>query len=48
MSVETQEQRGTPATPVDVITTDSLTKVFAGRGGTVRAVDDLNLRVERG
>jgi ABC-2 type transport system ATP-binding protein len=31
-----------------VITTEGLTKVFAGRGGEVRAVDDLNLSVDRG
>ncbi len=32
----------------DVIVTEGLTKVFHGRGGGVRAVDDLNLRVRRG
>src|SRR6476646_11563206 len=31
-----------------VIVTEHLTKVFDGRGGQVRAVDDLNLRVHRG
>jgi len=31
-----------------VIVTEHLTKVFDGRGGQVRAVDDLNLRVMRG
>jgi ABC-2 type transport system ATP-binding protein len=48
MSTETTEQRSTPAPPVDVIATDGLTKVFAGRGGNVKAVDDLNLLVQRG
>jgi ABC-2 type transport system ATP-binding protein len=32
----------------DVIVTEGLTKVFAARGGGIRAVDDLNLRVRRG
>ena len=31
-----------------VITTEALTKVFHGRGGSLRAVDDLNLGVHRG
>src|SRR5690349_5943840 len=31
-----------------VITTEALTKVFHGRGGQLRAVDDLNLEVQRG
>src|SRR6476660_4555892 len=31
-----------------VIVTEHLTKVFAGRGGQVKAVDDLNLSVHRG
>ncbi len=32
----------------DVIVTEGLTKVFDGRGGPLRAVEDLNLRVHRG
>ena len=32
----------------DVIVTEGLTKVFEGRGGPVRAVEDLNLRIHRG
>ncbi len=48
MAVETQET-GTPGVvDGDVIVTEGLTKVFDGRGGQVRAVDDLNLRVRRG
>ena len=31
----------------DVIVTEGLTKVFAGRGGPLCAIDDLNLRVRR-
>ncbi len=38
-----------PTGPNDgVIVTEGLTKVFEGRGGAVRAVDDLNLEVRRG
>jgi ABC-2 type transport system ATP-binding protein len=36
------------APPGAVIETDGLTKVFGGRGGEVRAVDQLDLRVTRG
>src|SRR5271154_1334888 len=32
----------------DVIVTEGLTKVFEGRGGPLRAVENLNLRVHRG
>ena len=32
----------------DVIVTEGLTKVFAGRGGPLRAVESLDLRVHRG
>ena len=43
------EHAGSPAAAdTDVIVTEGLTKVFDGRGGQVRAVDDLNLRVHRG
>jgi ABC-2 type transport system ATP-binding protein len=42
-----REPSGTQADG-DVIVTEHLTKVFAGRGGEVRAVDDLNLGVHRG
>ncbi len=43
------ERRGTEAgRDGDVIVTEGLTKVFDGRGGKLRAVDQLDLRVARG
>src|SRR5262245_39437552 len=36
------------AAPGEVIRTEGLTKVFAGRGGSVRAVDSLDLAVHGG
>ena len=48
MTLEVQDPGGTAGAVADVIATEGLTKVFAGRGGEVRAVDDLNLRVQRG
>jgi ABC-2 type transport system ATP-binding protein len=48
MALDVQPVGGPPAADTDVIVTDGLSKVFDGRGGQVRAVDDLNLRVRRG
>ncbi|HUI47288.1 MAG TPA: ABC transporter ATP-binding protein, partial [Acidimicrobiia bacterium] len=48
MAVDTQPGRTHLDTDGDVIVTEGLTKVFDGRGGPVRAVEDLNLRVRRG
>ena len=48
MAVETETNDTTSAQNDDVIVLEHLTKVFDGRGGQVRAVDDLNLRVRRG
>jgi ABC-2 type transport system ATP-binding protein len=49
MAVDVQGAEDRAARPDgDVIVTESLTKVFAGRGGPIRAVDDLSLRVRRG
>ncbi len=48
MAVDVEAKADGTATNGDVIVTEHLTKVFAGRGGEVRAVDDLNLGVHRG
>ena len=48
MAVEAQHDDAGSASDDGVIVTEGLTKVFAGRGGELRAVDDLNLRVHRG
>jgi ABC-2 type transport system ATP-binding protein len=48
MAVDTRREPSPVAAGGDVIVTEQLTKVFDGRGGQVRAVDDLNLRVRRG
>ncbi|HWS47418.1 MAG TPA: ATP-binding cassette domain-containing protein [Acidimicrobiia bacterium] len=48
MESEVREASAPRSTNGDVIVTEGLTKVFDGRGGAVRAVDDLNLRVRRG
>src|SRR3954447_12777236 len=48
MTLEVQDPGGTAADGADVIVTEGLTKVFDGRGGQLRAVDDLNLGVHRG
>jgi len=47
MALDVEPVRDVPGTGDDVIVTEGLTKVFDGRGGAVRAVDDLNLRVHR-
>ena len=48
MAVDTKSLDAQRDTDGDVIVTEDLTKVFAGRGGPVRAVEKLNLRVRRG
>ncbi|MGQ0826397.1 MAG: ABC transporter ATP-binding protein [Actinomycetota bacterium] len=48
MAVEVATDPRGPAPPEDVIRTEGLTKVFHGRGGTVRAVDGLDLGVRPG
>src|ERR1700728_3068323 len=48
MAVSAQPVDNTLDTDGDVIVCEGLTKVFDGRGGPVRAVEDLNLRVHRG
>jgi ABC-2 type transport system ATP-binding protein len=48
MAVEAQPDHAGSSSDDGVIVTEGLTKVFAGRGGDLRAVDDLNLRVHRG
>src|SRR3954471_3099519 len=48
MALETQTSGQPAAAAVDVIVTEGLTKIFDGRGGKVRAVDNLSLRVRRG
>ena len=48
MEVEVERTPGPAGETDDVIVTAGLTKVFQGRGGAVHAVDDLNLRVQRG
>ncbi len=48
MVVDTQPTDASPDTDGDVIVTEGLTKVFDGRGGSVRAVENLNLRVRKG
>jgi ABC-2 type transport system ATP-binding protein len=47
MAVEAERETEPPGA-ADVIVLDGLTKVFAGRAGEVRAVDDLTLCVRRG
>jgi ABC-2 type transport system ATP-binding protein len=48
MAVDTLSSETRRDTDGDVIVTEDLTKVFEGRGGSVRAVEKLNLRVRRG
>jgi ABC-2 type transport system ATP-binding protein len=48
MAVDTQLTNTEVGSEGDVIVTEGLTKVFDGRGGPVRAVENLNLRVHRG
>jgi ABC-2 type transport system ATP-binding protein len=48
VAVEVATDARGPAAPDDVIRTEDLTKVFHGRGGTVRAVDGLDLGVRPG
>jgi len=48
MAVDTQPVNTYVDADGDVIVTEDLTKVFDGRGGPVRAVEKLNLRVRRG
>jgi ABC-2 type transport system ATP-binding protein len=48
MAVDASREDARAGIDDDVIVTEGLTKVFHGRGGGVRAVDDLNLRVRRG
>src|SRR3989440_2850870 len=48
MAVDAQRDAARADADDDVIVTEGLTKVFQSRGGGVRAVDDLNLRVQRG
>ena len=48
MAVDVQPTHTERGSDGDVIVTEGLTKVFDGRGGPLRAVDDLNLRVRRG
>ncbi len=48
MALDVEAKAEGTANNGDVIVTEHLTKVFAGRGGEVRAVDDLNLAVHRG
>ena len=48
MAVEVARGGTPPPVPDDVILTTGLTKVFGARGGAVRAVDALDLRVEAG
>jgi ABC-2 type transport system ATP-binding protein len=48
MAVDAQRTGRHLETDGDVIVTDGLTKVFDGRGGPLRAVEGLNLRVHRG
>jgi ABC-2 type transport system ATP-binding protein len=48
MAVDAQSTEPHLDTDGDVIVTEGLTKVFDGRGGPLRAVESLNLRVHRG
>src|SRR3954467_8825502 len=48
MAVETQHDDAGSASDDGVIEIAGLTKVFTGRGGELRAVDNLSLRVRRG
>ncbi len=48
MAVDTQPTNPAVGSDDDVIVTDGLTKVFDGRGGPLRAVENLNLRIRRG
>jgi ABC-2 type transport system ATP-binding protein len=48
MAVDARRDEGAVFQNGDVIVLEHLTKVFDGRGGKVRAVDDLNLAVQRG
>jgi ABC-2 type transport system ATP-binding protein len=48
MAVDAQRDETRAGAEDDVIVTEGLTKTFQSRGGGVRAVDDLNLRVQRG
>jgi ABC-2 type transport system ATP-binding protein len=48
MAVDAQRTGTHLETDGDVIVTEGLTKVFDGRGGPLRAVEGLNLRVHRG
>ncbi len=48
MAVDAQRTGTHLETDGDVIVTEGLTKVFDGRGGPLRAVENLNLRVHRG
>src|SRR6476646_5386671 len=48
MTVDLRHDDGAARETAGVIVTEHLTKVFDGRGGQLRAVDDLNLNVRRG
>jgi len=48
MAVDVRHEPAGTSSDGDVIVTEHLTKVFTGRGGQLRAVDDLNLAVHRG
>src|SRR5437660_222946 len=48
MAVDAREDVRSTLPDGGVIVTEHLTKVFGGRAGQVRAVDDLNLSVNRG
>ncbi len=48
MAVDAQRATTRPGAADDVIVTEHLTKVFEGRGGALRAVESLDLRVHRG
>src|SRR5262249_12246197 len=48
MALEAEPELTGAAPTEDVIVLEALTKVFHGRGGAVKAVDDLNLAVRRG
>src|SRR5437763_12394934 len=48
MAVDTRRDESAVSQNDDVIVLEHLTKVFDGQGGQVRAVEDLNLAVNRG
>jgi ABC-2 type transport system ATP-binding protein len=48
MALDTRREQPASGATNAVIVTEQLSKVFDGRGGQVRAVDDLNLEVTRG